>query len=147
MTNKKKQRPPETKTWIGRPRKYDPSWMVDESYEFMKQGMTKTALAGHLLVNPDTLFRWLKEYPELSEAVNIGLAHSEGAFVGDCKEGYWHKTEFDKNGRPMAGKSMNAQVASLYARNVYKWDQKEKEQTHSFNFNISYDPKDLKGEE
>jgi hypothetical protein len=122
--------------------------MIDEAFEFMSQGMTKTALAGHLLVNPDTVFRWLKDHPEFSEAVNIGLAKSQGSFIGDLKDGFWHVTEYDDRGKPTTGKSMNAQVAALYARNVYKWDQKDKEDTtNNFNFKLSYDPKNLKGDD
>jgi hypothetical protein len=148
MAKKKSKRPPETKTWRGRPTKYDPSWMIDEAYEFMSKGYTKTALSGHLLITEDTLYRWIKNHQEFSEAVNIGLAQSQKPFLDDVKTGFWHETKYDSKGKPIGSKSMNAQVTALYARNVYKWDAKEKEESNNnFNFNLSYDPKGLKDDE
>ena len=140
----KRKRPEETKTWMGRPKKYDPSWMIDEAYEYMKKGRTKEALAGHLLVTEDTVYRWIKEYPDFSEAVKIGLAHSRELFEEENREGFWNQTEFNKYGKPVKSKSMNSQATALYARNVYGWDaKKENDLKGEFSFTINYDPKEL----
>lgn len=52
----------------GRPSEYDPDFCT-QAVEFMGQGYSKTAFAGHIGVNPDTLYEWAKVHPEFSEAI------------------------------------------------------------------------------
>ncbi len=39
----------------------------------MSQGYSKTAFAGHIGVNPDTLYEWAKVHPEFSEAIKTAV--------------------------------------------------------------------------
>lgn len=59
----------------GRPSKYDPAF-IEEVLPFMKQGYSTTALAGHLGVSRSTLYLWIEEYQEFSDAVKEGMAAS-----------------------------------------------------------------------
>lgn len=59
----------------GRPSKYDPAF-VDMVLPFMEQGYSTTALAGHIGVSRSTLYLWMDEYPEFSDAVKEGMAAS-----------------------------------------------------------------------
>ena len=42
----------------------------------MTQGYSTTALAGHLGVSRSTLYLWMEEHPEFSDAVKEGMAAS-----------------------------------------------------------------------
>lgn len=59
----------------GRPTKYDPSMCAD-AIAFLSEGRTKEALAGKLGVTFQTLYNWIKEYPEFFEAIKEGEAAS-----------------------------------------------------------------------
>ncbi len=58
---------------VGRPSKYDPSF-CDVLREKMGEGYSKTAVAGIIGVNHDTLVEWAKVHPEFSVAVKDGQA-------------------------------------------------------------------------
>ncbi|HXW71695.1 MAG TPA: hypothetical protein VEK34_09670 [Methylocella sp.] len=58
---------------VGRPTKYDPRFCA-EIIEFMGQGFSKTAFAGHIGVSHDAISDWAKRYPEFSEAVKRASA-------------------------------------------------------------------------
>lgn len=57
----------------GRPTKYDPAF-CDVAAEFMRDGYSAAALAGHLRVAYSTLRLWEKEHPEFSAAIKEGRA-------------------------------------------------------------------------
>ena len=57
----------------GRPSKYDPAF-CDEVREFLKEGYSVAAFAGHIGVSYSTVSLWEKEHPEFSEAVKDGRA-------------------------------------------------------------------------
>ena len=59
----------------GRPTKYDPAF-CDDVLPFMAQGYSTTALAGHIGVSRSTLYLWMEEHPEFSDAVKEGMAAS-----------------------------------------------------------------------
>ena len=54
----------------GRPTKYDPKY-CDEVIEFMAEGLSLTAFAGHLRVAKSTINEWMSNHPEFSDAVKI----------------------------------------------------------------------------
>ena len=57
----------------GRPTKYK-SEMCEQVVEFMAKGYSKEAVAGKLGIAKDTLYRWVDEKPEFSDAVARGEA-------------------------------------------------------------------------
>lgn len=57
----------------GRPTKYDPSF-CDEVREFLKDGYSVAAFAGHIGVAVSTVSLWITTHPEFSEAVKTGQA-------------------------------------------------------------------------
>ena len=57
----------------GRPSKYDPAF-CEQVREFMSQGFSRMAAAGHIGVCYDTLRAWQDEHPEFSQAVKEGQA-------------------------------------------------------------------------
>lgn len=59
----------------GRPSKYDPAF-CDKVLPFMGQGYSTTALAGHLGVSRSTLYLWMDNHQEFSDAVKEGMAAS-----------------------------------------------------------------------
>ena len=60
---------------MARPTKYDPV-MCQKVVPFMAQGFSQKALAGHLEISEDTLYAWIKQYPEFSESVKDGSTQS-----------------------------------------------------------------------
>jgi len=59
----------------GRPTAYDPA-MCEQVLPFMEQGYSTTALAGHLGVARSTVYLWMEQHPEFSDAVKQGMAAS-----------------------------------------------------------------------
>lgn len=56
-----------------RPSKYDPSY-CDLVIELMQKGLSLTGFAGKIGVSRSTVSLWAKEYPDFSEATNVGKA-------------------------------------------------------------------------
>lgn len=85
----------EEKKVMGRPTKYDPK-MIDEIVPFMSQGYSKEALAGHLGISKDTLYEWVKLYPEFSDAIKRGVSKSQMLWEQKGMEGLFtdEKTKF-----------------------------------------------------
>ncbi len=54
----------------GRPTDYDPSY-CEIAIDFMSQGYSQTALAGHLSISKQTLYNWMQEHPEFLDAISI----------------------------------------------------------------------------
>jgi transposase len=52
----------------GRPSDYRPEY-CDMVIEFMGQGYSLTAFAGHVRQSRETIYRWIKAHPEFSDAV------------------------------------------------------------------------------
>lgn len=57
----------------GRPSKYDPKF-CDEAINFMQDGYSVTAFAGHIGVSRSTVFKWAEENPEFSDALKSAQA-------------------------------------------------------------------------
>jgi hypothetical protein len=57
----------------GRPSKYDPKF-CDEAINFMQDGYSVTAFAGHIGVACSTVFKWAEEHPEFSDALKTAQA-------------------------------------------------------------------------
>lgn len=57
----------------GRPSTYDPAY-CEEATTFLADGYSLAALAGHIGVARSTVYEWVNEHPEFSDAVKIGQA-------------------------------------------------------------------------
>lgn len=57
----------------GRPTDYDPAY-CDQVIEFLRDGYSVAAFAGHIGKAASTVELWRKVHPEFSEAVKIGQA-------------------------------------------------------------------------
>ena len=62
-----------TKHAGGRPSKYSEAY-CNEVIEFLAQGHSVTAFAGHIGVARSTIFKWADEIPEFSDALRVGQA-------------------------------------------------------------------------
>jgi len=57
---------------VGRPTKYKPEY-CDKVIEVMEKGFSKEAVAGHIGISKDTLYRWVKKHDEFSDAIKRGV--------------------------------------------------------------------------
>ena len=53
---------------MGRPTTYDPAY-CDEVIEFLRDGYSLQAFAGHIEVSRATIYNWMDEHPEFMDAV------------------------------------------------------------------------------
>jgi hypothetical protein len=58
---------------FGRPTLYRPEY-CQRAIEFMGQGYSVTALAGHLGMSKDAIYDWINLYPDFCHAIRIGRA-------------------------------------------------------------------------
>src|SRR6476660_1459006 len=58
---------------FGRPTLYRPEY-CQRAIEYMGQGFSLTALAGHLGMSKDAIYDWINLYPDFRHAVNMGRA-------------------------------------------------------------------------
>jgi hypothetical protein len=58
---------------VGRPSSYKEAY-CNEVIEFLSQGHSVTAFAGHIGVARSSVFKWAEEIPEFSDALKIGQA-------------------------------------------------------------------------
>ena len=59
----------------GRPTLYRPEY-CEAAIEFMAQGYSITAFAGHMNVSRQTVYQWAQDYPAFSDALNTARAKS-----------------------------------------------------------------------
>jgi len=104
----------------GRPTKYDPAY-CDEVVEFMKDGYSVKAFAGHIGVALSTVYKWADEHPEFSDALKAGQASA--AF-------WWEKT-LRHNAETGEG-SASAAIFGVKNRSQEEWkDRVEQDVTSS----------------
>jgi hypothetical protein len=77
---------------FGRPTKYEPS-MCKTIYDGLCQGYSIEACAGLLGVCKETVYTWLKEYPDFLDAKNKGLQQSRLFWEKMAMEGMWSSKE------------------------------------------------------
>ncbi len=58
---------------MARPTKYDNKF-CEQAYDFMREGYSTKAFAGHIGVSLSTVYKWMDENAEFSEAVKTGQA-------------------------------------------------------------------------
>ncbi len=69
--------PVQIKATIGRPTKYDPSWMLEEVIQIGRIGGSHTEMAVQLGIHKDTFYEWLERHNDFSDAVKIADAAAQ----------------------------------------------------------------------
>ena len=130
-----------TRRLKGRPTKYDPAF-CEIVVECMSKGFSKEAVAGHLHIHKDTLYEWIKKYPNFSDAINIGV---------ELSRLHWEGTAIDyKTFTQKSGKRIEATTWIFNMKNRFGWTDKkevlteEKPQRNlNLAFNTNEDPNQL----
>lgn len=65
------------KNKVGRPTKYDPTWMLDKIIEVGRLGGSKDKMAAMIGVHLDTLYDWAEKHAEFSEALKKAVQLSK----------------------------------------------------------------------
>lgn len=99
----------------GRPSKYDPKY-CEESIEYLRQGFSVTALAGHIGVARSTIFKWAEENEEFSDALKTGQAMAAA---------FWERTLLNV---ALTGEG-NATAAIFGVKNRSREDWRDKTET------------------
>ena len=104
----------------GRPSKYDPEYCMD-LIDHMTKGLSFEAFAGLIGCCKDTLYEWVKVYPEFSDAKKIATQKSQLFWESIGIEGLWNiqGTKFK------SGKSLNASVWIFNMKNRFNWSDKQ----------------------
>lgn len=100
----------------GRPSKYRPE-MCEQVINWMYQGHSKTEVAYLLKISKETLYQWVKEYPEFSDAIKKGVNFAEG----------WWKINGTQN---IDNKDFNSTLWYMNMKNRFGWADKQ-ETSHS----------------
>jgi len=69
--------PVQIKAVVGRPTKYDPSWMLEDVIAIGRIGGSHTEMAVELGIHRDTFYEWLKIHEDFSDAVKIADAAAQ----------------------------------------------------------------------
>jgi transposase len=98
---------------VGRPTKYDPAY-CDVAIEYLADGYSVTALAGHIGVARSTVFKWADENPIFSDALRTGQAKAAM---------WWEETLRDvaRNGQGNA----SAAIFGVKNRSSENWKDKQ----------------------
>lgn len=111
----------------GRPSEFNPKH-CRELEQFMENGLSFEAFAGHIGVAVDTLNSWANHYPEFAASKKIGQAKSRK---------YWE--DLGKKGATM-GKQFNATVWIFTMKNRFGWkDQLAISTDSELPITVSYD--------
>lgn len=57
---------------MGRPTKYEPEWMLEGVIEAGRFGASKEKMAAMIGISKDTLYKWMEEHADFSDAVKEG---------------------------------------------------------------------------
>jgi len=96
---------------IGRPTKYKPEY-IDLVIELMEQGWSKTRVAAHLRVHKDTLYEWIKQHQDFSDAVRVGETLSEA---------WWEQ----QGVAALTSKEYNTNMFKWLTSNIHGWSDKQ----------------------
>jgi len=110
---------------IGAPTKYDPSWMLARVTDLMADGASKVEVAASLGIRGETLYQWIKEYPDFSDAIKKGE---------ELCAAWW-----EKNGRVnLQNEKFNATLWYMNMKNRFRWaDRQEQKVDLAANITVS----------
>lgn len=123
---------------VGRPTKYDPKF-CQIVIDVMKKGYSKEAVAGHLGICKDTLYRWDAKHKDFSDALKVGLEFSRM---------FWEKIALDHLTHTKASKQLNSVVWLFNMKNRFGWADKIETKTEdttekirkTFAFSLDVEP-------
>lgn len=104
---------------VGRPSEYNPDY-CQQVIKHMSTGLSFESFAGKLLISKQTLYRWRKEYPEFSDAVDCGFNACQLFWETQGVDGLYSSSSRDSEGNSTS-KSMNAPVWKFNMQNRFKW--------------------------
>jgi hypothetical protein len=96
---------------IGRPTKYDPKY-IDLVISLMELGWSKTRVAAYFRVHKDTLYEWIKQHPDFSDAVRVGETLSEA---------WWE----EQGVAALTSKEYNTNMFKWLTSNIHGWTDKQ----------------------
>lgn len=129
----------EAKRPVGRPTKYDPAF-CEMAIEFMAEGYSKEALAGHLQISEDTLYEWIKVHKDFSEAIKIASKRSQLKWEKIGIDNILSTSEFDAQTKISSNKALNSSVWIFNMKNRFGWNDKKEVDLNVAPIKFKYDP-------
>ncbi len=135
----------------GRPTKYKKKYCQDV-IKHMEKGASFNSFAAKIEVDDSQIRRWKQRYPEFYTACkiaekkslewweNFAMQSATGRLFDKA-----HKGKYDKHNTGMIQFIMKQRFYRDYNKQAYTAPEDQNKQ--EMNFNLSYDPKDLKGDE
>lgn len=121
----------------GRPWKYKPEH-CEELIELMSKGLSFEASAAAMGFHKDTLYNWVKHYPDFKEAKEIATAKSLLFWEKLGIDHIINKSESYGQGEGSSSRSLNAAVWCFNMKNRFQWRDKQKDESEVVvNNNIS----------
>lgn len=100
---------------MGRPTKYDPA-LCEKVIELGKEGYSKAQICARIDICCDTLSRWVKEYPDFSEAIKKANYFAQSWWEDKARQGLF--TEKD-------GPFFNSTLWYMNMKNRFGWRDKQ----------------------
>lgn len=104
---------------VGRPTKYIREYSL-HIIDFMSTGRSLTAFAAHISVSKDTIYEWIKNHPEFSDAVAVAKTKCEAFWEQKGIEGL-----FIENNR-----RLNTSLWTFYMKCRFGWREENSENTN-----------------
>lgn len=114
---------------VGRPSKYEARFCED-LIGYMSEGYSVEACAGLIGVHKDTIYQWVKEYPDFSDAKKIGEAKSRAFWERLGIDHIVNKSDSESVGYGIStssSRSLNASAWIFNMKNRFKWKDKHDE--------------------
>ena len=135
----------------GRPTKYKKRYCEDV-IEHMKNGASFNSFAAKIEVDDSQIRRWKQRYPEFHTACKIAEKKSQEWWENFAMQSATgrlhdpaHKGKYKKHNPGMIQFIMKQRFYRDYNKQAYTAP--EDQQANNFNFNLSYDPKNLKDDD
>lgn len=100
---------------FGRPTEYKPEY-CEVAIEALKKGFSKEAVAGHIGICKDTLYKWIKRHKDFADAIAQGV---------ELSRIHWEKIAIDHVVFSKNGVQISPQVWSLNMKNRFGWSEKK----------------------
>lgn len=122
----------------GRPSEYDPSF-CQIAIDALEKGFSKEAVAGHLRINKDTLYQYIKKHPDFADAIKEGL---------ELSRIFWEKKALETITHTKAGTQLNSTSWIFNMKNRFGWRDKmevsvDEDTKKSFGFKLDQDPNEV----